>query len=63
MTLLIHSVLSHFNIPEHEHAAHISVDCRKGKSGGALNKAAIRTYRAIYYSMTREERNNESIAS
>ena len=56
MTHIIHSVLSHFNIPEHEHAAHISVDCRRGKSGGSLNKPAIRTYRAIYASLTREER-------
>ena len=51
---IIHTVLSHFNIPEHEHAAHISVDCWRGK--GTLNKPAIRTYRAIYASLTREER-------
>ena len=54
MTHIIHTVLSHFNIPESDHAAHISVDCRRGK--GSLNKPAIRTYRAIYASLTREER-------
>ena len=53
MTHIIHSVLSHFGIPESEHAAHIAVDCRKS---GTLNKPAIRTYRLIYASLTREER-------
>ena len=52
----VRSVLSHFNIPPEDHAKHIEVDCRRGKSGGSLNKAAIRTYRLIYASLTREER-------
>ena len=53
---IVAAVLNHFNIPVDKHQDHIAADTRRGRGGGSLNKSALRTYRVIYATLNRAER-------